>query len=287
VQVVQFRTEGSLIPSADRTRLEPGEALTLSGRLRLPTGSGPFPAIVLAHGCAGLTATELSWEEALHDWGYATFVLDSFAGRGLSEVCSRPWSLSGYERIPDAYGALRALMNDERIDPTRIVLMGFSHGGILSMGAATAWAHTTFSPTPSARFRAFIGFYPFCGVIFPEQDELTAPVRIHIGELDDWTPAEPCVQWTRSLAEKGQDASTTLYPGARHSFDSVGTSLRVLPDAVNGAACRLRLLSILGPYPLLDEVSRCLRKGATVGWNDSATRQARQNVRHELSELMR
>ena len=286
VQVVRFPTAGTLVPSIDRTRLEPGDALTISGRLRLPSGSGPFPAVVLAHGCAGVTRTEAGWEESLLEWGYATFVFDSFDGRGLSEVCTQPWNLSPYERIPDAYGALRALLDDKRIDHTRIVLMGFSHGGILAMGAATAWAHKTFSRAPGEGFRAFIGFYPFCGVIFSELEAVTAPIRIHIGEMDDWTPSETCLQWTQSLIESGYDASTTVYPGAQHSFDSIGASLRVLPDVVNGAACRLRLPSILGPYPTPEEVTGCLRKGATIGWSKAATQQARQNVRRELSELL-
>ena len=50
------------------------EDVVLSADLKLPAGSGPFPAVVLMHGCGGVVNTERGWTEALRPAGYATFV---------------------------------------------------------------------------------------------------------------------------------------------------------------------------------------------------------------------
>jgi dienelactone hydrolase len=283
---IWFASAGTLVWSPDRSRLVPGEPVALSGDLRFPLGAGPFPAVVLAHGCNGISAGVTAWASALRDWGYATFVVDSFRGRGLLEVCTNALALIGTQRIPDAYGALRALATHPRIDARRVALMGFSHGGILAMGASTAWARGTFAPPDRPAFRAFLPFYPACNAVYPERERIAAPVRLHVGELDDWTPAAPCVQLVEMLRASGQDASITVYPGAHHSFDGLGTSLVHLPNVDSGADCTLRVASILGPIPRAGELARCLRKGASVGPNPEARAQARRNVRAQLHELL-
>jgi len=101
----------------------------LSGDLSLPAGAGPFPGVVLMHGCSGLPSRAIDgWAPDLRTWGYATFVLDSFRGRGIREVCSDALSLTGNRRIADAYGALQLLATHPRLDRGRAVLMGFSAG---------------------------------------------------------------------------------------------------------------------------------------------------------------
>jgi len=95
------------------------------------------------------------------------------------------------QRVPDAYGALRLLAAHPRIDPRRIALMGFSHGGALTMLASTAWAKDTYAAGGLPSFRAFFPFYPNCNPSFPERSRVSAPVRIHTGAADDWTPAKP------------------------------------------------------------------------------------------------
>jgi dienelactone hydrolase len=90
-------------------------------------------------------------------------VFDSFRGRNLIEVCTNARTLTGTQRIPDAYGALRILVTHPKIDPRRVALMGFSHGGILTIGASTVWAKETFAPSGQPAFRAFLPFYPYCG----------------------------------------------------------------------------------------------------------------------------
>ncbi|HTQ76403.1 MAG TPA: hypothetical protein VMI15_00130 [Burkholderiales bacterium] len=56
-------------------------------------------------------------------------------------------------------------------------LMGFSHGGALTLLASTAWARETFAPGNAPGFRAFLAFYPNCNAEFPERLHLAAPLR--------------------------------------------------------------------------------------------------------------
>lgn len=51
--------------------------LVLKGRLTKPKGDGPFPAIVLLHGCRGITAYLEPWVERLVKWGYVALQVDS------------------------------------------------------------------------------------------------------------------------------------------------------------------------------------------------------------------
>ena len=49
-----------------------GPKLRLTGRLAEPEGSGPFPAVVLLHGCEGaLPARDDAWVERFTSWGFA------------------------------------------------------------------------------------------------------------------------------------------------------------------------------------------------------------------------
>jgi len=120
---VWFASAGSLLRSADGS-LTTGDPVVLSGDLGFPPGAGPFPAVILAHGCSGiLPGKEAAWASVLREWGYATFVVDSLGGRNLIEACTNARTLTGTQRIPDAYGALRILVTHRtRLLPLRRAL---------------------------------------------------------------------------------------------------------------------------------------------------------------------
>ncbi|MBI3030574.1 MAG: dienelactone hydrolase family protein [Candidatus Rokubacteria bacterium] len=298
VAVLALLTVAACAPSPDRLKPTLGAADSgtawfmtderdvLSGDLTFPPGLGPFPAVVLMHGCSGLPSRAIGgWDPLLRSWGYATFVLDSFRGRGLQEVCTNALALTANRRIPDAYGALRILATHPKIDLDRIVLMGFSHGGIATLGAATEWARRTYAIDGQATFRAFLPFYPYCNAVIPEMTWGFAPVRIHIGELDDWTPARTCVSLVATARSAGANADITVYKNALHGFDSLGLSVQRSPNVENAADCTPQLASMKGPILNLFELRKCIRKGATVGWNPEATEEARRNVRGQLAEF--
>jgi len=284
-----FPTAGSLQPSADGRNFVQAAPVTIAGELTFPQGNGPFPAIVLAHGCNGNQNTERAWGPTLRSWGYATFVVDSFRSRGIDEVCVNGRTLIPLQRVPDAYGALRLLAANPKIDPQRIALMGFSHGGALTMIAATSWAKETFVPAGQPAFRAFFPFYPNCNATFPERDRVAAPLRIHTGELDDWTPARPCTELAVRLKSIGQDVTINVYPGAHHAFDQARREL-FLPRVGNASNCFPRFAGILGPFPpgaARGGPPPCVKRGATVAGNSFAAEQARVNLHAQLDELMK
>src|SRR5690242_3895254 len=70
----------------------------ITGWLYRPEGSGAFPAIVLAHTCAGVNAHTETWGKRLASWGYVTVAPDSFGPRGLKSVCGRGNAVSGNMR---------------------------------------------------------------------------------------------------------------------------------------------------------------------------------------------
>jgi dienelactone hydrolase len=266
-----------------------GDHVTLTGDLALPDGVEPVAAVVLMHGCSGLpTRSVTAWQPVLVSWGYATFVVDSFGGRGLRDVCGNALKLTGAERIPDAYGALALLARHPRIDARRVALMGFSHGGIAALGAASTWSRQRFAPPEGPTFRAFIPFYPYCNAIVPEMAQgIAGPVRVHIGALDDWTPARSCVDLGALARSMGYDFQVTVYPNARHGFDAVGLRPEIyLRNVDNAAACTPRLASMMGPILNLFELLGCMKKGATVGHDPDATAQAHANVRRDLAALL-
>src|SRR6185436_1047436 len=64
---------------------------SLPGELTMPRGAGPFPAVILLHGCVGIVPASrerlLEYASWYADRGYAGLILDSFASRGVSAVC--------------------------------------------------------------------------------------------------------------------------------------------------------------------------------------------------------
>jgi hypothetical protein len=67
-----------------------------------PDGAGPFPAVLLLHGCHGLVPivlrTSPDWASFLNAHGYATLIVDSFTPRDLHLICSGRADQSGSGR---------------------------------------------------------------------------------------------------------------------------------------------------------------------------------------------
>ena len=115
------------------------DSVRLTGDLCRPQGNGPFPAIVLMHGCGGLSfgSDGLRKVEALLcDSGYVALVVDSLSARQVPSVCNGQ-SPTSVERVADALAAKKYLSTLAFVNAQRIGLVGWSHGGLTAL---VAWA---------------------------------------------------------------------------------------------------------------------------------------------------
>lgn len=296
-QVGALRLESRDIAEGDFLAKRPsGTSAIVSGDLRLPeAGDGRrVPAVILVHGCSGVTAATENWARELPWIGIATFHLDSFSGRNIREICTGRERLSTGSRVIDVYRALALLATHPRIDPARITLMGFSHGGRVALWAAFTRFQQAWAPA-GARFAAHLAFYPAsCWFTLREDERLAAvPVRIFHGEADDWTTIGPCRAYVERVRRSGADIAMIEYAAAHHGFDNprLPAYLR-RPDVLNPSACHFVEQE---PGQVIDAATGqpagvdapCFTRGATVGYNAEATRQAIRDVQTFLTEVLR
>jgi hypothetical protein len=98
-----------------------GKQVDLIGYLEFPrVVDGQVPAMVIMHGSAGPGFRGKSWGKFLREHGIATFRVDYYKTRGISQGGPR-----GPKSPYDVYAALKVLGTHPRIDNQRIGVMGF------------------------------------------------------------------------------------------------------------------------------------------------------------------
>jgi len=215
-----------------------------------PAGSGPFPAVVILHDCSGLgqrsSGAPRRWARELLARGYVVAIPDSFTTRGFpAGVCTDPSpsraDVAPFRRVADAYEALDHLRALAYVDANRIGVMGGSHGGASAL-ATIVDNNRDDSPRLHDRkmhgFAAAVAFYPACRMGRPSLERWYhshVPLLILTGELDDWTPAAPCVDLVKTANGNGSPAQIKVYPGAHHAFDS-RAALRYVAERNNANA---------------------------------------------------
>ena len=202
-----------------------------------PAGPGPFPAVVLLHGCHGVSASTHDWARWFTANGYVALIVDSWAARGMTEGCSpQSLDLPSSERFDDAVGALRFLHEQPDIDRERIGVIGWSNGGVFAMsvvnGPSLERQRARGVTLPAPGFRAAVAVYPGgCFSLISEQ--VVRPLLLLIGAADDWTLASVCGEMIAAMRSRGAPASIVVYPGAVHYFDVEGQARTFLADVAN------------------------------------------------------
>jgi dienelactone hydrolase len=271
-----------------------GKPVTMTGEFRIAQGSGRLPVVILMHGSGGIGANIEPWTGTFNAMGVSTFAIDGFTGRGLTAVSTNQASLGRLNFILDIYRALDILAKHPRVDPDRIVLMGFSRGGQAALYASLTRFNKLWNKS-GVQFAAYIPFYPDCATSYAGETEIAErPIRIFHGMPDDYNPVASCKPYIQRLRETGRDVALTEYPDAQHGFDTPLNPGAVIEatGAQTVRGCRIReaeggvLLNVSTqqPFSYKDE---CVQLNPHVGGNAAATQAARLAVTEFVRQVFR
>jgi dipeptidyl aminopeptidase/acylaminoacyl peptidase len=231
------------------------DGLRISGKLDVPRGKGPFPAVVLAHGhiepSVYVNGQGMRREQ---DWlARAGFVVlhTDYRNHGFSsrDPASERRLRLGY--TVDTVNAVHALRETRiaPVDDERVGLVGRSMGGgvvynVLVAQPGLVDAAVVFAPVSSRtadNFNRWVRDAPgrsdvsdfilrtygeprdnprFWRQASPRTyfDRITEPLMIHHGTADESCPLRWSRATKRALDEAGVDARMYVYPGEPHAF---------------------------------------------------------------------
>lgn len=199
-----------------------------------PPGPGPFPTVLLIHGCGGLRGPYEpnpimdEYAASAVKAGWAAAILDSYAPRDWEarwariRVCSG-LRLRGFHRAADVLAGLDVLRDDPRVDTRHLRIASWSHGG---------WAVgdlvTLRDPGDSSLRRTMAGVeaiyftYPFCA--FPAQAgrrdwTWKGDVRWVFAEQDTVQSKAGCQPMIERARRAGARTDIVVFPGVTHAFD--------------------------------------------------------------------
>lgn len=238
--------------------------VTLSGSLLLPSGDGPYPAVILLHGAG---AAERHFYRIFADQfarhGIVALIYDK-RGHGASTGQGAEATLQ--DLADDARTGIQFLVQHEKINPARIGIWGFSQGGrVLPMVAAQdddiAFAVAVSAPGMSAAtldlwrqditgqeerktdlvrsYELMLSWLKQSLAAWQEPDgdqaldpttfwqKVTQPVLLIYGSEDSVVPPIDSLELILSALDQGgnEDVTFRVFPDANHDIMLVGTSV--------------------------------------------------------------
>jgi acetyl esterase/lipase len=223
------------------------------GELRVPTGPGPHPVVVLVHGgCFKAAYAQASYfgqvGDALKAKGIATWNLEY---RRLGQSGSG-WP-GTYLDVAHGVDHLRAIASQHKLDLGRVVIVGHSAGGHLAMWAAARSRVPKGSPLYVANPLPARGVLDLAGPVdmtahireyeglcrdsvittllggtpsaVPDRYAQASPIAllplgvpqvIAIGTYEDFVPRDLVDAYASAAAKAGDSVRTLFFPGAGH-----------------------------------------------------------------------
>ncbi len=223
-------------------------------------GDGPFPVLILLHGCGGVRPDDhANWAALAADMGYVTAVVDSNMPRGYTwqiaqnTVCKGN-ALLGQERASDILVGLTKALETGMADSDAVLLIGWSHGAWAAMDFMTmspdllpAGISSYDGPWPTVR--GIVLYYPYCGLgalTRVRSWEAEPSVLALMGAKDQRVDTAACTKLLKQKRTDRESVDIVIYPEANHSFDYVGRgpkNSRFRPD--DAADAKARVISFL------------------------------------------
>lgn len=242
-----------------------GRVEKVDGHFGRPSGnSSKVPAVLILHGSGGIDGRGAYYAKALQDAGIATLEIAMFAPGGRPRAGTKA-------TMPFAAAALKWLAAQSGVDASRLGVMGFSWGGVMTVLMSSGLTQDTLGkdvPTPVA----FAALYPTCSVIarfvknkqsafYGAETRMSgSPMLIQVGTKDDYEDDErACDAFVASWPATARERTTVrYYEGATHGFDiqdrprqfndefahaGRGGVVRMWPSPNDAAAARVQLVT--------------------------------------------
>jgi carboxymethylenebutenolidase len=206
-----------------------------AGYLATPEG-GSGPGVIVIQEWWGLDSGIKEMADRLATAGFVALAPDLYHGElaGHTEVDKANelmTSLPPDRAARDMSGAVDYLADHDAVTSDGIGIVGFCMGGLLTFVLAAA--------RPD-RIVAAVPFYGFPqGDAQPDYGKITAAIRGHMAEHDDFFPPSGAMHLEEELKALGKDVEFTVHPGSGHAFmaphNALGTqdeelAARIWPD---------------------------------------------------------
>lgn len=180
------------------------------GYLSAPTGKGEHAGIVILQEWWGLVGHIKDVGDRFAREGFVTLAPDLYHGETAdepNEARKLAMALDRDRAVGEIAGAARYLLENERVQPKKIGVVGWCMGGGLCLSAA-------------AEVEAIGAAVVFYGRPLEASDtvKITAPVLGLYGELDQGIPVSMVKDFEAELEKNSIPHEINIYPGAQHAF---------------------------------------------------------------------
>lgn len=221
----------------------------LIGQVASPTGSGPFPAVMVMHSGVGMGEFNFDVARKLAERGYLAVATDMY-GPEVDLTSAESYG-GAFQALLDAPDTLRsrvvawfdAVAAREDVDASRIAAIGYCFGGYCVLELARSGADC----------RAVVSYHGLLTTHAPAQPgAVKAHVAAYCGANDPYAPLEHITALRKELAAAGASFTVTVYGDAEHGFTDPDAASHGRPGiSYNAIAAKT---SWAGTLALLDEV---------------------------------
>ena len=204
----------------------PSNGSEASGYLVKPAG-GSGPGVLVIQEWWGLESGIKEMAERLGAAGFVALVPDLYHGElaahdEMDKAGQLMQSMPPDRAARDMSGAIDYLDGLDAVTGRGIGVVGFCMGGMLSFLIAAGRPDKVTAAVP------FYGFPQ--GDMEPDWSKLTATIRGHMAEHDDFFGPEAAAALEAKLRGMGKDVTLTVHPGSGHAFMAPHNALGTLNE---------------------------------------------------------
>jgi carboxymethylenebutenolidase len=209
-QSVEFRSDGA----------------TAYGHLVTPAG-GSGPGVVVIQEWWGLDSSTKEMARRLGEAGFVALAPDLYHGElaghdEMDKAAQLMQSLPPDRAAKDLNGAVDYLASHDAVTSDGIGVVGFCMGGMLAFILAA---------NRPDRIKAVVAFYGFPPESMePDWSGLTASIRGHMAENDDFFGPDAAKALEKKLQGMGKDVTFTVHAGTGHAFMAPHNALGTLDE---------------------------------------------------------